>query len=195
VVAGIGDSGGLTYKKSRRGNSAIDRAMAHVLRYSFDESHVIDFEPYGYDERQFCSPAFDLPIGLLQRSKFGTFPQYHTSADNLNFIAPEHLAGSLQAIWRAIEICEGNFRPLNLFPKGEPQLGRRGLYASTGGGKDGHLSAMAYLWILNQADGSKTLLDIAERAGLPFDVLLEAALGLQRAELIIDAAEISGETI
>ena len=188
VVAGVGDSGGLTYKKSRCGNSAIDRAMAHVLGHGFDKSQVVDFEPYGYDERQFCSPAFDLPVGLLQRSRFGTFPQYHTSADNLDFIAPEHLAASLRAIWRVIEISESNFTPLNLSPKGEPQLGRRGLYASTGGGKDGPARAMAYLWVLNQADGSKTLLEIAERSGLPFNVLVDAALALQKAELVIDAA-------
>ena len=188
MLVGVGDSGGLTYKKSRRGNCAIDRAMAHVLGHGFDKPHVVDFEPYGYDERQFCSPAFDLPVGLLQRSRFGTFPQYHTSADNLDFIAPEHLADTLRAIWRVIQISESNFTPLNLSPKGEPQLGRRGLYASTGGSKDGPARAMAYLWVLNQADGSKTLLDIAERAGLPFHVLLDAALALQRAALVIDAA-------
>ena len=187
VVAGVGDGGGPTYKKSRRGNCPIDRAMAHVLRHAFDAPKVIEFEPYGYDERQFCSPGFDLPVGLLQRSRFGTFPQYHTSADNPAFIAPEHLAESLRAIWRVIEITESNFTPLNLSPKGEPQLGRRGLYATTGGDKDGPARAMAYLWVLNQADGSKTLLDIAERAGLPFHVLLDAARVLQKAGLVTDA--------
>ena len=162
----------------------IDRAMAHVLGHAFPSPKVIDFEPYGYDERQFCSPGFDLPVGLLQRSKFGTFPQYHTSADNLDFIAPQHLAESLQAIWRAIEIAECNYTPLNLSPKGEPQLGRRGLYASTGGDKDGAARAMAMLWVLNQADGSKTLLDIAERAGLPFRVIRTAAHALTEAGLL-----------
>ena len=188
VVAGVGDGGGPTYKKSRRGDSAIDFAMAHVIGDSGDAAKVIGFEPYGYDERQFCSPGFNLPVGLLQRSRFGTFPEYHTSADNLDFIAPRHLAESLRIIWRAIEIAENNFIPLNLFPKGEPQLGRRGLYSSTGGAKDGPARAMAYLWVLNQADGSKSLLDIAESAGLPFHVLLNAARALQKAELIADTA-------
>jgi aminopeptidase-like protein len=144
----------------------------------------MDFEPYGYDERQFCSPGFDLPIGLLQRSRFGTFPQYHTSADNLDFIAPRHLADSLRAIWRAIEISESDYRPLNLSPKGEPQLGRRGLYASIGGDKDGPARAMAMLWVLNQADGSKSLLDIAERSGTPFHVINAAARALTEAGLL-----------
>jgi aminopeptidase-like protein len=184
VVAGVGDGGGPTYKRSRRGDCPVDRAMAHVLRHAFESPKVIDFEPYGYDERQFCSPGFDLPVGLLQRSRFGTFPQYHTSADNLDFIAPGHLAQSLAAIWRVIEIAEGDYTPLNLSPKGEPQLGRRGLYASTGGDKEGPARAMAMLWVLNQADGSKTLLDIAERAGLPFHVIRAAARALTEAGLL-----------
>jgi aminopeptidase-like protein len=188
VVAGVGDGGGPTYKRSRQGDSPIDRAMAHVLGHGFPAARIIDFEPYGYDERQFCSPGFDLPVGLLQRSQFGTFPQYHTSADNLDFIAPEHLGESLRAIWRAIEIAEANFTPLNLKPKGEPQLGRRGLYASKGGDKEGAARAMAYLWVLNLADGTRSLLDIAERARLPFHVTLAAARALAGVGLIADAA-------
>jgi aminopeptidase-like protein len=184
VVAGVGDGGGPTYKKSRRGDARIDRAMAHVLRHSFENPKLIDFEPYGYDERQFCSPGFDLPVGLLQRSRFGTFPEYHTSADNLAFIAPHHLGDSLRAIWRTIEIAESDYVPINLSPKGEPQLGRRGLYASTGGDKDGPARAMAMLWVLNQADGTRSLLGIAERAGLPFHVVRAAAHALTQAGLL-----------
>jgi aminopeptidase-like protein len=186
VVAGVGDGGGPTYKNSRSGDCAIDRAMAHVLKHVFATPKIIDFEPYGYDERQFCSPGFDLPVGLLQRSRFGTFPQYHTSADNLDFIAARHLAETLQAIWRVIEIAETDFTPLNLSPKGEPQLGRRGLYATTSGDKDAPARAMAYLWVLNQADGTRTLLDIAERAGMPFHAMLAAARALARVGLIAD---------
>jgi aminopeptidase-like protein len=189
VVAGVGDGGGPTYKKSRRGDCVVDRAMAHVLEHAFEHPSLIDFEPYGYDERQFCSPGFDLPVGLIQRSRFGTFPQYHTSADNLDFIAPRHLADSLRAIWRVIEIAETDFTPLNLSPKGEPQLGRRGLYATTGGDKHGPARAMAYLWVLNQADGSRTLLDIAERAGMPYHVMLAAARALADVGLIADATK------
>ncbi len=189
VVAGVGDGGGPTYKKSRKGDCLVDRAMAHVLKHAFAAPSVIDFVPYGYDERQFCSPGFDMPVGLLQRSRFGTFPEYHTSADNLDFISAQNLASSLAAIWRVIEIAETDFTPLNLSPKGEPQLGRRGLYASTGGDKEGAARAMAYLWVLNLADGTRTLLDIAERAGLPYHVTLGAARALERAGLLADAGK------
>jgi aminopeptidase-like protein len=184
VVAGVGDGGGPTYKRSRRGDAAIDRIMPHVLKQVFEHPKIIDFEPYGYDERQFCSPGFDLPVGLLQRSQFGKFPEYHTSADNLDFIDRRHLATSFEAIWRAIEITEADYAPLNLSPKGEPQLGRRGLYAATGGSKDAAGAAMAMLWVLNQADGSKTLLDIAERSGLPFGSIRAAASRLVNAALL-----------
>jgi aminopeptidase-like protein len=184
VVAGVGDGGGPTYKRSRRGDCPVDRAMAHVLEHGFDRSTVMDFEPYGYDERQFCSPGFDLPVGLLQGSQFGTYPHYHTSADDLDFIAPQHLAGSLEAIWRVIEIAETNFTPLNLSPKGEPQLGRRGLFGSRGGDKSVAERAMAYLWMLNFADGSRTVLDIADRASLPYHVMLGAARVLMKAGLL-----------
>jgi aminopeptidase-like protein len=187
VVAGVGDGGGPTYKRSRRGDAVIDRAMAHVLRHAFPAPAILDFEPYGYDERQFCSPGFDLPVGLLQRSRFGSFPEYHTSADNLDFIAPDHLAGSLEAIWRAIEIAETDYVPVNLSPKGEPQLGRRGLYGATGGDKEAAARAMAYLWVLNLADGTRTLLDMAERAGMPYRVVLAAARALTRAGLLARA--------
>jgi aminopeptidase-like protein len=184
VVSGVGDGGGPSYKRSRKGDTAIDRIMAHVLKGAFENPKIMDFEPYGYDERQFCSPAFNLPVGLFQRSQFGKFPEYHTSADNLDFIQPRHLASSIAAIWSAIEIAEGDYRPLNLCPKGEPQLGRRGLYASTGGTKDGAGAAMAMLWVLNQADGSMSLLDIAERSGLSFRVIRSAAKRLAGAGLL-----------
>jgi aminopeptidase-like protein len=189
VVAGVGDGGGPTYKRSRRGDAAVDRAMAHVLKHAGSQARVTDFEPYGYDERQFCSPGFDLPVGLLQRSRFGTFPEYHTSADNLDFIKPEHLATSLEVIWRVIEIVETDYIPLNLSPKGEPQLGRRGLYPQIGGDKDALANHMAFLWVLNQADGTRSLLDIAELANLPYSTVLASARTLTTAGLLEDSIE------
>lgn len=187
VVTGVGDGGGPTYKRSRRGDAQIDQIAAHVLTHAFSAPQIMDFEPYGYDERQLCAPAFNLPAGLFQRSRFGTFPEYHTSADNLSFIAPEHLATSMDAIWRMIEIAETDYVPLNLSPKGEPQLGRRGLYAKTGGGKDGPSAVMAMLWVLNQADGTNSLFDIAQKASLPFSTVLEASRRLTGAGLIKEA--------
>src|SRR5262249_29683566 len=149
----------------------IDRAMAHVLRTSGTKPTLLDFFPYGYDERQYCSPGFDLPVGLFQRSQFAMFPEYHTSADNLDFIRAEHLADSFRWIVRTLDILENDRRLVNLCPKGEPQLGRRGLYGPIGGDRDAWTRNMAMLWTLNLSDGRHSLLDIAERAGLSFDVV------------------------
>jgi aminopeptidase-like protein len=184
VVSGVGDAGGPTYKRSRRGDALIDRAMAHAIRRQGPAPKVIDFFPYGYDERQFCSPGFDLPVGLLQRSQFATFPEYHTSADNLSFIAPEHLAASFEAVATGIEIVERNRSLRNLVAKGEPQLGRRGLYGAIGGDKDVYIKNMAMLWVLNLSDGTHSLLDIAERADLPFQIVEETARVLEDAGLL-----------
>jgi aminopeptidase-like protein len=175
IVSGVGDPGGPTYKKSRRGDAAIDRAMAHVFHHSEPSARILDFSPYGYDERQYCSPGFNLPVGLLQRSQFGTFPEYHTSADNLDLIRPEHLAASYNTLLAVLNTLEGDTYTLNTMPKCEPQLGRRNLYASAGGGKDGAGQSMAMLWVLNLSDRTHSLLDIAERAGMPFDVIQAAA--------------------
>jgi aminopeptidase-like protein len=154
--------------------------MAHVLKHSGDNPSIIDFSPYGYDERQYCSPGFDLAVGLFQRSKFGTFPEYHTSADDLDFIKPEHLEASFRLIACVIQILEGNLTYENTSPKGEPQLGKRGLYGAIGGSKDAAASIMTMLWVLNLSDRGHSLLDIAERAQLPFpDVSTAAELLLE----------------
>jgi aminopeptidase-like protein len=184
VVSMIGDPGGPTYKRSRRGNAAIDRAMIHVLQRSGHNPTVLDFSPYGYDERQFCSPGFNLPVGLFQRSRFGEIPQYHTSADNLDFVRPEHLSESFRLIADVLEVMENDAIYLNLMPKCEPQLGRRGLYGSVGGDKDAAAANMAMLWILNLSDGNHSLLDIAERAQLSFDVVLSTAERLEHSGLL-----------
>ena len=184
IVTCVGDRGGPSYKKSRRGDAAIDRAMTHVLRHCGGAPEVSDFEPYGYDERQYCSPGFDLPVGLFQRSRFGTFPEYHTSADNLDFIRPGYLAESFHAIWSVLAILEGDALPRSTMPKCEPQLGRRGLYSSIGGDKDAPARNMALLWVLNQADGKHSLLEIAERSKMPFEVIAQAARRLQAKGLV-----------
>jgi aminopeptidase-like protein len=179
VISNVGDEGAPTYKQSRLGNALIDRAVAHVLRHFSAEHKILEFIPYGYDERQYCSPGFNLPVGLFQRSPFGTFPEYHTSADNLDFIRPQHLADSFDLIVKVLEVLELDRRLVNLYPKGEPQLGRRGLY-TTGSGKHSWNENMAVLWILNQSDGQHSLLDIAERSNLPFGIIAAAASNLER---------------
>ena len=174
VLTCIGDAGGFHYKKSRRGNAEIDQAAVHVLRHASDSPEILDFSPYGYDERQYCSPGFNLPIGCLMRSVWGTFPEYHTSADNLDFIRLPQLAGSLRVCAAILDILENNRRYRNQSPYGEPQLGRRNLYRSTGGDTIG-VDISARFWVLNLSDGEHSLLDIAERSGMPFSVISDAA--------------------
>ncbi|WEK48986.1 MAG: DUF4910 domain-containing protein [Candidatus Kaistia colombiensis] len=185
VVSCVGDGGGPTYKKSRRGNAVIDRAASHVLRHAAPASAILDFSPYGYDERQYCSPGFNLPVGLFQRSLFGTFPEYHTSADDLDFVRPEHLASSYAMIDAILDVIENDFTPLGTLLKGERQLGRHGLYVGGDGAPATQASNMAMLWILNFADGHHTLLDIAERAEMPFAELLATARRLQDHGLLV----------
>ncbi len=174
VLASVGDAATFTYKRSRHGDAEVDRAAEHVLRYAAPDHKVIDFSPYGYDERQYCSPGFDLPVGSLSRSRHGRFPEYHTSGDNLAFVHPAALGQSLAVTLGVVEVLEGNGTYRNLSPKGEPQLGRRGLYPSMGG-RDAEAQQMALLWVLNQSDGRRSLLQIAERAGMPFADIRTAA--------------------
>jgi aminopeptidase-like protein len=174
VLTCIGDAGGFHYKKSRRGNADIDRAAAHILRHSGESAEILEFSPYGYDERQYCSPGFNLPVGCLMRSVWGSFPEYHTSADNLDFIQPLSLAGSLWVCAAILDVLEENRCYRNESPYCEPQLGRRDLYRSTGGDAGGE-EIMARLWVLNLSDGKHSLLDIAERSGIAFSIVRDAA--------------------
>lgn len=183
-VSCIGDDAGFTYKRSRREDAAIDRAVAHVLAESGKAHKLIDFSPYGYDERQYNSPGFNLPVGLLMRSQYGTFREYHTSADNLDFVKPAALAESLDTLLGIVEALERNRTFVNTNPKCEPQLGRRGLYASVGGHASPKQFELAMLWVLNQSDGSNDLLRIAERAALPMAVVAEGAETLAKAGLL-----------
>jgi aminopeptidase-like protein len=187
VLACLGDPGGLTYKRSRRGDAEIDRAVAHVLASSGRPHRLVDFAPYGYDERQFCSPGFNLPVGCLNRTPYAAYPEYHTSADDLDLVRPEHLEDSLRVCWEVVQVLERNRRYLNLQPKGEPQLGRRGLYGSIGGRSDAETRQMAMLWVLNFSDGDHSLLEVADRARMPFDVIAEVAGELERAGLLAAA--------
>ncbi|SEF31194.1 aminopeptidase-like domain-containing protein [Amycolatopsis pretoriensis] len=182
VLACAGDPGSLTYKKSRRDDAEIDRVMQHVLRSR--EHRVVDFSPYGYDERQFCSPGFNLGVGSLTRTPYAGYPEYHTSADNPGFVSPAAMEDTLGALRDAFGVLDRNRRYVNLSPYGEPQLGKRGLYDSLGGRSDAKQAQMAMLWVLNLSDGEHSLLDIAERAGLPFDIVDVAARALHDAGLV-----------
>ena len=184
VLSCVGDPGAFTYKKSRRGDAPIDRAVAHVLRHSGASHRVIDFFPYGYDERQYCAPGFDLPVGCFMRSQHGTFPEYHTSADDLTFVTPQSLEQSFEMLWSVGQVIERDRVCVNLSPKGEPQLGKRGLYEGLSGTADRRQYELALLWVLNQSDGSHSLLDIANRAAMPFEIIARAADSLTRAGLL-----------
>ena len=203
VISNLGDSGALTYKRSRRGDSALDRAAEETALGRGGSRR--DFVPYGYDERQYCSPGFDLPVGLLSRTPWGEFPEYHTSADDPDFVTPAALADSLDALLEILAALEADPpapsprpRPgsaaageayLNLAPFGEPQLGRRGLYAAIGGGE----REMALLWILSLSDGDHSVAQIATRSGLPRAALDAAIADLLEAGLICPLADAPGD--
>lgn len=184
TLALLGDPAGMTYKRSRNGDAFIDRAAALVLRHCGAPHTVKDFTPYGYDERQFCSPGFNLPVGCLMRSPNGTFPEYHTSGDNLDFIKPHALADSLRQALGILSVIEGDAAYLNLNPKCEPRLGKRGIFEGLKGKDMLGDAELALLWVLNQSDGSHTLLGIAERAGMPFASIRRAADVLENSGLL-----------
>ena len=187
VLSCVGDPGRFNYKRSRQGNAEIDRVVEHVLRHTEDDFVISDFSPYGYDERQYCSPGINLPVGCFMRTPNGKYPQYHTSADDLNLVKPEALAESLYRLWRIVSTLEANHVYLNLSPRCEPQLGRRGLYRNMGG-TSGSKFEESLLWILNLSDGTHSLLDIAERSGLDFKELDQAAQALLKCDLLRRAA-------
>ena len=178
VLTGVGDRGRITYKKSRRGNAEIDRAASHVLRQSSDNYTIEDFSPYGYDERQYCSPGFNLPVGRFSRTPYGRYPEYHTSADNLDFVSTCSLSETFERLNSIFGILQENKTYINLAPYCEPQLGKRGLYNQISPNR------MAMLWVLNYSDGRHSLLDIAERATINFPAVREAADLLYQAGLL-----------
>jgi aminopeptidase-like protein len=184
VLSCLGDKGGPTYKKSRRGDALIDRAMMHVLSHAAPNATIQNFSPYGNDERQFCSPGFNLGVGAFQRSQYGAFPEYHTSADNLGFIAAEHLAHSYALVRSAIDIIENDRVLVSTNQKCEPALGRRGLYTTIGSDPAAAQSNMAMLWVMNLCDGTHSLLDIAERSGIRFAQIATVAARLEEAGLL-----------
>ncbi len=189
VLTCLGDPGKSTYKKSRRGDAEIDKAVTHVLKHSGKDSEIIDFFPYGYDERQFCSPGFNLPVGCFMRTPHNCYPEYHTSADNLELVQPQYLADSFSKCFSVLHILENNKKYLNQNPKCEPQLGKRGLYGAIGGQTDTKMREMAMLWVLNLSDGNHSLLDIADRSSMSFDSINQAADALLEHDLLKEKAE------
>ncbi len=184
VMACVGDDGNLSYKKTRSGNAAIDRAAQHILKHSGRPYNLMEFSPDGYDERQFSSPGFKLAVGSLSRTPHGRFAEYHTSADNLDFVKPANLADSLSKAISIVYVLEHNGKYINQNPKCEPQLGKRGLYRAFGGRTETSVSEIAMFWILNFSDGEHDLLDVAERASLPFCLIKDVSDVLLQHELL-----------
>ncbi len=182
----VGSAHPFTYKRTLAGDAEVDRAAAIVLRDRGAGDPLIDFFPYGYDERQYNSPGFRAPVGSVMRGRHGMFPEYHTSADNLSFVSAERLAESLAVVRGIVDVLEANRRYRNLAPYGEPQLGKRGLYRATGGTNIPDLN-LAMLWVLQLSDGRCDLAAIAERSKLPFATIRVAADHLRDAGLLADA--------
>jgi aminopeptidase-like protein len=184
VLSGLGGPGPLVYKTSRRSNAAVDVAARHVLAHLGGDCEVRDFSPYGYDERQYCSPGINLPVGCLSRTPFGEYAEYHTSADNLDFVTPRQLEDSYTTCQAILQVLEHDASYVSLNPMCEPQLGRRGLYGTLGGAGESRDGQMALLWVLNLSDGDHSLLDIARRSGLRFDAIHRAASVLEQHGLL-----------
>jgi aminopeptidase-like protein len=184
VVAGVGDPGDFTYKRTRRADAEIDLLVKRALRESGSSFGLVDFSPDGYDERQYNSPGIELPVGRLSRTPYGTYPEYHTSGDTLDFIRPDSLGLALEVLLRVCALLESSPRFRNLSPRAEPQLGRRGLYSALGGHRDSSARERAMQWVLNYSDGEHCLADIAERSGLGLQILEEVAALLEEKELL-----------
>lgn len=184
ILACLGDSGHSTYKQSRLGTAPVDVAAAYVLAQQGTPHAVLPFSPYGYDERQYGSPGFKLPVGCLMRTPPGGYAEYHTSADNPDILRGEYLADSLSKLLGIMDILERNATYLNTQPRCEPMLGKRGLYGAIGGRTDTKAVEMALLWALNYSDGGHSLLDIARKSGLAFETIRTAADALCEARLL-----------
>lgn len=185
----VGDTRGFTYKRSRQHNAEIDQVVEHVLQMRGKEYKIIDFFPFGYDERQFCSPGLNLPLGCLTRATYGQYPEYHTSADNLDFVKVSSLEESLDLFCEIILVLESNKKYINQSPKGEPQLGKRGLYSMIGANSQNMDSQLALLWILNGSDGEQSLLEIARKARMKFADIRHAADRLLTTDLLKEKLE------
>lgn len=184
VATCVGDSGNFTYKKSREGNSYIDKICEKVLKENSKNYKIVDFFPSGSDERQFCSPGFNLPVGSLMKTMYTNFKEYHTSGDNLEFVKASELRKSLDMYCRIVEILENDHKMTNLNPKCEPQLGKRDLYSTIGASKNLDELQIAMLWILNLSDGKNSLLDIAIRSDLKFETILKCSTLLEEKGLL-----------
>lgn len=185
VVTCVGDDGPFTFVRSKRRTTEADKAAEHLL-LQLGKSRTVsvrEFDPVGSDERQYCSPGLNLPVGSLMRSRYGEFKQYHTSKDDLDFVSEQGLAGSLEAYLRTIQTLEMNCLPVRTNPFCEPQLGKRGLYSQlvSANIEDYHVKVLN---LLSFADGEHDLIDIANRLSCPVWELADPLQKLVAADLL-----------
>jgi aminopeptidase-like protein len=184
VVTCIGNNASFTYKRSRRKNTLPDRAAELVLKQTESDFNIHDFFPTGSDERQYCSPGFNLPVGSLMRSMYGKYPEYHTSADNRNFISFAAMEQSVEKYLKIIDVIENNYTYINKIPNCEPQLGKRGLYPTLGSQKSISEYIKSLMWLLNLADGEHDLIEIANISKLPIESFFEVAKKLKEQDIL-----------
>jgi len=172
VVTCIGDKGDFTYKKSRKGETLADRAVQTILHQTEKKFNIVDFAPLGSDERQYCSPGFNLPVGSLMRTMYSEYPEYHTSADNKSFISFDAMEKSILKYLEVIELIEKNHFYKNLLPNCEPQLGKRGLYPTLSE-KEKTIEVDAMMWVLNYTDGEHDLIDIIKKSKINYKIIIK----------------------
>jgi aminopeptidase-like protein len=165
IVTCVGDERAYSFLHSRSGNTLADRVTGHVIREHYPDCIEYSFLDRGSDERQYGSPGADLPVVSLMRSKYGTYPEYHTSLDNLDFISPAGLRGAFGALQRCLSLLEANYF-YRATCVGEPQLGRRKLYPTLST-RESSQKVRTMMNILAYADGKHDLIAIAERINVP----------------------------
>jgi aminopeptidase-like protein len=187
VLTCIGDEGNFTYKKSRIGNALPDRAVDVILKQTEKEFSILNYSPIGSEERQYCSPGFNLPVGSLMRTMYGVYPEYHTSADNKCFISFDAMENSVKKYIEVVDLIEHNKIYINQFPNCEPQLGKRGLYPALGSQKEKAIELEAMMWILNLADGEHDLIDIIELSNINYKIIMDTAIKLKKEGILKQA--------
>lgn len=182
VVTCVGDDRAYSFLRSRQGDTLADRVVNAVMR-----SHSPDHVEYSYldrgsDERQYCSPGIDLPVASIMRTRYNSYPEYHTSLDDLTLVTPTGLQGGFDVLRKCIELIEAN-RTYRATTLGEPQLGRRGLYPTLSTRGSG-FSVRTMMNVLAYADGTRDLVAIAEHAGIDPEEAVSIAVRLKEAGLL-----------